>query len=212
MTQIEHQSLNTVVHAAFRRTLNRFDAAFASFPAGSQRRADELSRAWDYFAEEVHYHHLYEEEFFWPALGQTGADLTSVAELGFEHDAMRTALEGSSAAVSRLHTDPSAEHAAAACDAVANLSAVLLGHLEHEERDLEPISVHYADSKPMKAALGKVKKAKLAKMGNFVEWLQDGATDADRAGLRAEIPRPVVFLFGTLAGRRYRKEIAPVWR
>ncbi len=212
MTQIEHQTLNTVVHAAFRRTLDRFDAALETFPAGSQQRADDLSRAWDFFAHELHDHHDYEEKFFWPALGQTDADLSSVAELDSEHDAMRTALEKATDSVGRLHADPTAGNAAAAHTAVTTLKDVLLGHLEHEERALEPISVAYASTKPMKTALAQVKKAHLSKMGNFVEWLQDGATEADKAGLRREIPRPVVALFSTLAGRRYRKEVAPVWR
>jgi hemerythrin-like domain-containing protein len=212
MTQIEHKTLNTVVHAAFRRTLDRFDAALATFADGSQQRADDLARAWDFFAHEVHFHHHYEEEFFWPALGQTDADLSSVAELDSEHDAMRTALDKATDSVGRLHADPTVENAAVAHTAVATLRDVLVGHLEHEERDLEPISVAYAGTKPMKAALGQVKKAHFTKMGNFVEWLQDGATEADEAGLRREIPGPVVAVFSTLGGRRYRKEIAPVWR
>jgi hemerythrin-like domain-containing protein len=212
MTQIEHQSLNTVTHAAFRRTLDRFDAALAAFPAGSRQRADELTRAWDFFAHEVHDHHHYEEQFFWPALSQTDADLSSLAELDSEHDAMRAALDTASAAMTGLAGDASPKQAVGARHAVAALRTVLVGHLEHEEQDLEPISVSYATTKPMKAALAKVKKAHLTKMGNFVEWFQDGATDADKAGLRREIPGPVVFLFGTLAGRRYRKQIAPVWR
>lgn len=212
MTQIDHQSLNTVVHAAFRRTLDRFDAALTAFSAGSQQRADELTAAWDFFAREVHDHHHYEEQFFWPALSQTDADLSSVAELDSEHEAMRAALDTASAAMAQLAADPSTQRAVAAHQAIATLSTVLIGHLEHEEQDLEPISVRYADTKPMKAALTQVKKAHLTKMGNFVEWLQDGATDADKAGLRREIPRPVVFLFGTLAGRRYRRKVAPVWR
>lgn len=212
MSEIDHKSLNTVVHNAFRRTLDRFDAALQAFPADSRQRADELMRAWDFFAHEVHFHHHYEEAFFWPALGRTDADLSSLAELDAEHEAMRAALEEASAAMARLHTDPSAEHAAAADRAVVELRTVLVGHLEHEERDLEPISVQYADSAPMKAALAQVKKAHFTKMGNFIEWLQDGASDADRAGLRREMPAPVVALLGTIAGRRYRKQIAPVWR
>lgn len=212
MTQIQHESLNTVVHAAFRRTLDRFDGALASFPDGSRQRADDLARAWDFFSHEVHDHHHYEEEFFWPALGKTDADLSSVAELDSEHEEMRAALDQASVTVAQLKAVPSEQHATAARTAIASLSAVLLGHLDHEERDLEPISVAYASSKPMKTALAQVKKAHLTKMGNFVEWLQDGATDVDRAGLRREIPGPVVFLFGTVAGRRYRRQIAPVWR
>ena len=212
MTQIEHRSLNTVVHAALRRTLDRFDAALGTFPADSQQRADDLSRAWHFFAHEVHDHHHYEEQFFWPALGQTDADLSSVAELDSEHDAMRTALKKATDSVGRLHADPTAGNATTARTAVTTLRDVLLGHLDHEERVLEPISVAYAGTKPMKTALAQVKKAHLSQMGNFIEWLQDGATEADKAGLRREIPGPVVAIFSTLAGRRYRREVAPVWR
>ena len=56
---------------------------------------------------------------------------------------------------------------------------MLLNHLSHEERDLEPISAAYQDAPPMKAALKQVKKAHLKSMGNFVEWLQDGADAAE---------------------------------
>ncbi len=48
-------------------------------------------------------------------------------------------------------------------------------------------------------------------MGNFVLWLQDGASANEKAALRKEMPAPVIALFGAIAGRRYRREIAPVW-
>ena len=48
-------------------------------------------------------------------------------------------------------------------------------------------------------------------MGNFVLWLQDGAAAEDLAGLRREMPGPIIWVFGTVAGRRYRRDIAPVW-
>jgi hypothetical protein len=38
----EHKTMNTIVHAAFRRDLARFDAGLAAFPAGSRSRADQL--------------------------------------------------------------------------------------------------------------------------------------------------------------------------
>ncbi len=208
---IEHQSMNTVVHAAFRRDLRRFDAALAAFPDGSRQRAEDLGRAWDFLDDELHHHHHYEEEFFWPALQQTDADLSVVAQLDAEHEDMRRALDQATAAMSRLRDTPSAEQAAAARGAVAHLSDVLLAHLAHEEADLEPISVAYQDSAPMKAALTKVKKAHVRSMGNFVLWLQDGATPADKAALRREMPAPVIAVFGAVAGRRYRRQVAPVW-
>ena len=206
----EHKTLNTVVHAAFRRDIARFETALATFPAGSQKRADDLARAWAFYEEELHHHHGYEETYFWPALQQTDADLSAVEHLDAEHVAMRRALEQATATMQALQEDPSAGNAATTRTAVAHLAEVLLAHLAHEETDLEPISAAYAASPPMKAALGKVKRAHLSKMGNFVVWLQDGASAEDRAGLRREMPTPVIFLFGTLAGRRYRREIAPV--
>ena len=207
----EHQTLNTVVHAAFRRTITRFDGALAAFPDGSQPRADQLKRAWDFFEEELHHHHGYEEKYFWPALQQTDADLSAVAELDQEHEAMRQALQAATKEMATLALKPNSQNAVTARAAVARLGEVLLDHLAHEERDLEPISAAYQDSAPMQAALKQVKKAHFKSMGNFVEFLQDGASEADRAAMRKELPAPVIFLFGKLAGRRYRHTIAPVW-
>jgi hypothetical protein len=207
----EHKTMNTIVHAAVRRDLGRFDQALGSFPAGSQPRADQLKRAWDNFEEELHYHHTYEETLFWPALQEIGIDLSLVEELDGEHDAMRQALEEASGAMATFHQAPGAGEAVVARKAVAHLSDVLLAHLAHEERDLEPISIEYHDSAPMKVALTKVQKAHQGRMGNFFAWLQDGATAQDKAGLRKQIPAPVVFVITTVAGRHYRRDIASVW-
>ncbi len=207
----EHQTLNTVVHAAFRRTITRFDGALAAFPDGSQPRADQLKRAWDFFEEELHHHHGYEEKYFWPALQQTDADLSAVAELDQEHEAIRQALQAATKEMATLALKPNSQNAVTARAAVARLGEVLLDHFAHEERDLEPISAAYQDSAPMQAALKQVKKAHFKSMGNFVEFLHDGASEADRAAMRKELPAPVIFLFGKLAGRRYRRTIAPVW-
>lgn len=207
----EHKTMNTVVHAAVRRDLGRFDNALASFPADSKPRADQLKRAWDNFEEELHYHHTYEETLFWPALQEIGIDLSLVEDLDGEHDAMREALAAGSVAMARFHQNPTADEADLARKAVAHLSDVLLAHLAHEERDLEPISIKYHDSAPMKVALKKVQKAHQGRMGNFFAWLQDGATANDKAGLRKQIPAPVVFVITTIAGRHYRRDIASVW-
>src|SRR5690242_16844338 len=134
----EHKTMNTIVHAAVRRDLGRFDRALATFPAGSQPRADQLKRAWDNFEEEIHYHHTYEETLFWPALQEVGIDLSLVEDLDGEHDAMREALEAASVTMRAFHQRPTAPSAESARQAVAHLSDVLLAHLAHEERDLEP--------------------------------------------------------------------------
>ncbi|MFL6155956.1 MAG: hemerythrin domain-containing protein [Marmoricola sp.] len=207
----EHLTLNTVFHAAFRRTIARFDAALGDPAAATQARADQLKVAWDFFDEELHHHHSYEELYFWPALQQTDADLSAVAELDQEHEAMRQALAGATTAMHELQAGPSAASAAAARSAVQNLGRVLLDHLAHEERDLEPISASYAETAPLKKATAAVKKAHFKYMGNTIEWMRDGADASDIAGMKKELPPPVVFLFSKLGGRRYRRVIAPTW-
>lgn len=183
----EHKTMNTIVHAAFRRDLARFDAALRAFPAGNWRRAVQLKTAWDWFAGELHHHHDYEETYFWPALGEAAA------------------------AMDHFHANPAADAAAAARSALAHLNAVLLGHLAHEERDLEPISAHYATAPPMKAATKKVIKAHKGRLGGVLAWLQDGADVDARRALRQEIPLPVVLVATGIGGRRYRRDIATVW-
>lgn len=207
----EHQTMNTVVQAAVRRDLGRFDHALGTFPAGSRPRADQLKRAWDNFEEEIHYHHTYEETLFWPALQEIGIDQSLVEELDGEHHAMGEALDQASAAMARFHQDPTADRALVARADVAHLSDVLLAHLAHEERDLEPISIAHHDSAPMKAALKKVQQAHRGRMGNFFAWLQDGANPHDKAGLRRQIPAPVLFVITAIGGRSYRRQVGSVW-
>lgn len=207
----EHRTMNTVAHAAFRRDLARFDTALSMFPAGSQHRADQLKKAWDHFAAELHHHHSYEEQFFWPALQQAVPDLPMMTDLDEEHQAMRAALTEADTAMSAFGVEPSAARAAIAWGAVTHLADVLLAHLEHEENDLEPLSAEYASSAPMQVARKQVMKAHRGRLGNVLAWLQDGADDNARRFLREEIPTPVVYVATKVAGRRYRREIASAW-
>ena len=42
--------------------------------------------------------------------------------------------------------------------------------------------------------------------------MQDGAGERERSALRANIPGPVITILTLLVARRYRREVAPVWR
>lgn len=207
----EHKTMNTVVHAAFRRDLNRFDRSLASFPAGSRHRADQLNRVWAFFENELHQHHHYEEDVFWPALQSTGVDLSLVEDLGAEHEVLREALVDATTAMTRLGLDPSGGAASSARSSIGRLTDVLFKHLDHEERDMEPISAAHANRPEMKAAVKRVIKSHRGQLGSLVAWLQDGADADARRGLRREIPPPVVFLLATLPGRKYRRDIGSVW-
>lgn len=207
----EHLTMNTVIHAAFRRDLARFDSALAAFPDGSQERADQLVAAWENYSHQLHHHHQDEETIFWPAFRELGADESLTSDLGGEHAQMLSALEHADEVVPRLHRDPSATRAADARAAIAQLGEVLHHHLAHEEADLEPWAATMSDTPQMKSARAAVRKAHSGEGGTFVAWLLDGAAPDDVAGLKKEIPPPVVMVLNAIPGRHYRKNIASVW-
>ena len=207
----EHITMNTVIHAAFRRDLARFDTALASFPDGSQERADQLVTAWDNYQHQLHHHHEDEETIFWPAFRELGADEALTSDLGGEHARMLTALDHADDVVRRLSGDPSSARAAKARAAIGELGEVLRQHLAHEEADLEPWAATVRSTPQMKRALAAVRKAHSGQSGTFVAWLLDGADPDDVAGLKREIPPPVVAFLNAVPGRHYRRNIAPVW-
>jgi hypothetical protein len=207
----EHKTMNTIIHAAFRRDLKRFDTALATFPAGSRERADQLGTAWDNFAFQLDHHHTDEETIFWPALRSLGADESMAEELEGEHATMLGALATANRAMADFRADPSTGRTAQAHAAITQLAEVLIDHLAHEEHDMEPISVTHHASPQIKAAQKTVRKAHKGNQGTLFAWLQDGA-DADAIrGLRSEVPRPVLFVITRTAGRRYNHTIAPTW-
>jgi hemerythrin-like domain-containing protein len=207
----EHITMNTVIHAAFRRDLARFDSALASFPDGSQERADQLVTAWDNYQHQLHHHHEDEETIFWPAFRRLGADETLTSDLGGEHAQMLTALDHADEVVRRLAGDPSSARAADARAAIGELGEVLRAHLAHEEAELEPWAATVMDTPEMKQAQVAVRTAHKGQTGTFVAWLLDGAEPADVAGLTREIPSPVVAFLNAIPGRHYRKNVGTVW-
>lgn len=207
----ENMSMNRVIHGAFRRDLARFDRALAAFPDGSRARAEQLGTAWDNFAFQLHHHHNDEETIFWPLLRESGADEALVGELHGEHATMLAALEKASAKMAALPANPSAGTADAAHAAITDLSAVLLGHLEHEEGTIELVSDSIKGTQPMKDAEKAVQKAHKGNTGMFIAWLNDGIAPDAKACLDKEIPGPVQFVARNTSGRRYTKTVASVW-
>ena len=208
----KHLTMNTVIHAAVRRDLRRFAAALDTFPVGSKKRARELSRAWQHLDGQLYHHHHSEETIFWPALREVGADESLVTDLGGEHDRMAEAMKNTSAAIAELVADPGTTQVEQARQAFVGLGQAVETHFAHEEAELEVFSASVSDTGPMKKAQVQVRRTQSpAQLGGYLVWLQDDA-DADAlAYLNTAIPRPVLVVASRLLGRRYRREIAPVW-
>ena len=84
--------MNTVIHAAVRRDIGRFQEALRYFPVGSQARAEQLAAAWRLPGRDAVSASPQRGKIFWPALRELGVDEALVGDLGGEHDRMADAM------------------------------------------------------------------------------------------------------------------------
>ncbi len=207
----EHKTMNTIIHAAFRRDLARFGAALDAFPACSRNRAERLHAAWENYNFQLHRHHEEEETIFFPALRELGAATTLLDQLEREHARMLAALTDANTAMRSLRANPTPGHVDTARRALSAARSAIETHLAHEERDLEPFSAAHASTPQLKAAQAAVRKSARGVAGTFFAWLLDGAAPTDIAALRRMIPPPALFVSSRFGGRRYRRTIATAW-
>jgi hypothetical protein len=205
-------SMNKAIHGAVRRDLTRFLDALDRFPDGDRARAEQLGRAWDNFTFELTYHHEGEHEIAWPGLLAIGVSPDLLAELDTEHAAMATALAEAGAAMATLRSTASAADATAARAAFEHLQQVTVAHLDHEESEIEEVYLANREAPAIKEMGRKFGKVSPARGGHFFAWVSDGASAEEMAAIKGEIPGPVYTVLTTVFGRRYRREVAPVWR
>ncbi len=205
-------SMNRAIHGAFRRDLDRFATALAAFPAGDAKRAGQLKTAWDHFNFELTRHHLGEHEIAWPALRSIGVSDELLNQMDAEHDRLAAALSAADSAMKALVATPTAEAASAAGTAITQLRTVADEHMRHEEAELEPVYQDKKDTPEMKQMGRQFSRGNPLVSGNFLAWVQNGASDEEMAGLRDNVPGPILSIFGTVVGMQYRRQVAPVWK
>lgn len=204
--------MNKVIHCAIRRDLRRFNGALSSFHDGDRDRASELHRAWENFDAQLTHHHESEHEIAWPALRTLGVDDTLIRQLDSEHDRMAAALAEARSAMDQLAASASRRDADLAAEAMGRLQLATVTHLDHEEAEIEPVFVEHAGSDVLKEMSTKFGRSQpIGAAGVYMAWLQDGATPEESAALRSSIPGPVLTILSKLFGRRYHREVAPVW-
>ena len=208
----EPMTMNRLIHAAVRRDFERLSSALERIDDGDRARAADLARAFANLRQELTQHHVGEDTYIWPMLAKTGVDADLLATMESEHHAMSEALAETSTAMSALARSGSAAEAAAARASVVTTQAVVERHLAHEEADVEPVIVARSETPEWKAVEKKLSRQPPSVAGPFFAWLTDGMTDENRAFLRTTVPTPVVAVLGKVFGRRYNREVAPVWR
>jgi hypothetical protein len=205
-------SMNKIIHAAVRRDLVRTEQALRGLSDGDGERARQLQRAWQHLVKELTHHHETEDSLVWPFLLSRGVDPELMAAMEAEHGAMKEALAQASRAIDAVVAEPTAARGREAADVLARSRAVVDAHLDHEERDVEPLVERYEDDPEWKAAAKGMRPARITDAADALAWMQDGAGEQERASLRATIPAPVIGLLTAVFARGYRRDVAPTWR
>jgi hypothetical protein len=205
-------SMNRVIHAAFRRDLDRFAGALSTFADGDRRRAQQLGIAWANFKLQLTNHHDGEHEIAWPALQSVGVGSDVVDQMNAEHYRLAAVLATANSAMTKLAGSASGDDARSAGEAIAALRQVAIEHLDHEEAVIEPVYLAKQDTPEIKAMGRKFGKVAPPTAGTFFAWVQDGASPEELAALHASVPRPVSMIIGGLFGQKYRRQIQPTWR
>lgn len=208
----EPMTMNRLIHAAVRRDFERLSSALERVDDGDRARAADLERAFANLRQELTQHHVGEDTYIWPMLAKSGVDADLLATMESEHQAMSQALAETSTAMTALARSGSAADAAAARTSVVTTQSVVERHLAHEETDVEPLIVARVETPEWKAVEKKLSRQPPSVAGPFFAWLTDGMTDENRAFLKKTVPAPVVAVLGKVFGRRYNREVAPVWR
>ena len=205
-------TMNRVIHGAVRRDLRRLETALGQAPDGDQGRARDLQRAFANLRAQLTTHHEGEDAHIWPMLAGVGVDGELLRAMEDEHAAMSAALAGSDAAMATYAASGSAADAGAARASVVRTTEVVEHHLRHEEEELEPKLAPHVGTPAWKAVEKKLSRQPPRVAGTFFAWVTDGMEPAERSFLRSTVPPPVVLVLSRTFGRRYHREVAPVWR
>jgi len=204
--------MNRIIHTAVRRDFGRLASALSAVPDGDRRRAQDLDRAFGNLHDQLTHHHQGEDRWVWPMLADVGVDRDLLATMESEHQAMSDALAAAAAAMNTFAASGSAAAAKDAQESVARAQGVVERHLSHEEEELEPLIIPHLGSAQWKAVAKKFSRQPPHVAGPFFAWLTDGMSPDIESSLRSAVPSPAIFLLSRVFGRRYNRDIAPVWR
>lgn len=204
--------MNRLIHDAVRRDFARLVRALDEIGEGDRDRAQDLGRAYENLRNELTHHHQGEDRWIWPMLADVGVEPGLLEAMESEHQSMSAALVETSAAMDAFAVSASVSDAAAARESVVHTQSVVERHLTHEEEELEPVLIPHIDSPEWKEVEKKLSRQPPSVAGPFFAWLTDGMTGEGRTFLRSTVPAPVTLVLSRVFGRRYNRDIAPVWQ
>jgi hypothetical protein len=185
------------LHAALRRDLSRLRQVAGQLD-GSAAAPPTVLAGWDAFRAQLDNHHAAEDDDLWPVLRRELSDpgeLASVDAMVEEHRHIPPALAAVDAALRGGGdlTDP-----------VGRLSAVVLDHLAHEEREVLPLLEEHLTQAQWRAFLHEERNRRPPReRPEFLTWILDDAGEQEAAAVLTEMPPPARLVYRRILKPRY---------
>jgi hemerythrin-like domain-containing protein len=188
-----------VLHAALRRDVSRLQEAAGRLD-GSPAPPTVLA-GWEEFQAQLGNHHSAEDDDLWPVLRRELSDpgeLAAVDAMVAEHQQIPPALAGVDAAL---------RGGGEAAAPVEHLSAVVLDHLAHEEREVLPLIERHLTRAQWRAFLHKERaRHSPRERPEFLAWILDDAGQHDATAVLTEIPPPARLIYRRVFRLRYEAQ------
>jgi len=198
----DHFRMNTAMHAAFQRELQRLSRAVAAVDRSDPVATSGLQRRFRFFAGTLHTHHVGEDEYLWPVALEraTPEEKAVLRSMAAEHDALAAALDRARAGVAALSPDSDIPALRAHLD---DLAKVLSGHCAHEERDAVPVVAKYASPEDFTKLMKHARSAEDADL--VLPWVCDGAPAEVADATWGMLPGFVRMMVKPMTTRKYNK-------
>jgi hemerythrin-like domain-containing protein len=185
------------LHAALRRDLFRLRDAVTQLDNSTAAPPTVLA-GWDAFRAQLDNHHSAEDDELWPMLRRElsdPGDLAAVDAMVEEHRHIPPALADVDAALRGTGelTAP-----------VEHLSAIVLDHLAHEEREVLPLIEQHLTRARWRAFLHTERARRSPReRPEFLTWILDNAGQQDTAAVLTEMPPPTRLIHRRVLQPRY---------
>ena len=200
MSAMSDTSMNTNMHAAFKREIRRIQSGLAKADLADGSARDNLVRRYDFFSETLHHHHEGEDTYLFERV-KPKADPSEVAildQMEAEHGEL---LEILTSVDTGFKTLSDASDKKVLNDQLEAMFTVLSQHCDHEETQGIGIVQRYITQADMKEFMKFTREGAQANL--VLPWVCDGAEPAVSSQVWGMIPGPVRLFLKPAMTRKY---------
>ncbi len=207
-----HSREMAIVHRAFRRESRLLAEMTAQVAPGDTARARVLVAHFRDYKIGLHSHHTGEDELMWPPL-LARADLESalIHQMEDQHERVAASLDAATAAADGWESSASTAGRDAFVAALAEHRAVLIEHLDDEERMLLPVAERHLTEAEW-AALGEhfVESNPKTKLLIFLGMVLEDADESERELMLSGLPGPAKVVWSAIGKPLYARRVHKV--